>query len=305
MPTLTYLPDNRRIESLAGETLLETSLRHAIPHTHVCGGIARCSTCRVMIVDGLQHCAPRNSRELLLAERLRLGPDIRLACQTTVSGDATLRRLVLDFEDIALTSQLTADRTPISAGEEKKIAIMFADIRNFTGVSETLPPYDVIHVLNRYFAQMDREIHRHDGYINNYMGDGLLALFGVGHPEHAALNAVQAGLDMLQAVEKLQVYLQGVYGMSFNIGIGIHYGEVVLGTVGGPGQRRMTAIGDAVNLASRVEQANKEYGTQLLVTEAAYAEVRQQVQAGRQFVDVALKGKRGGYRLYEIIGAGD
>jgi adenylate cyclase len=304
MPTLTYLPDNKQVEALTGETLLETSIRLGIPHTSVCGGIARCSTCRVMIVEGLQHCSPRNSRELLLAERLHLGPDIRLACQTTVTGDVTLRRLVLDTEDIELTSQLTADRTPVSVGEEKKIAILFADIRNFTSLSEALSAYDVIHILNRYFMQMDKVIHLHGGYINNYMGDGLMALFGVDHPENAALNAVQAGLGMLAAVEKQKAYLQSVYGMIFDIGIGIHYGEVVMGSVGGQGQRRMTAIGDAVNFTSRIEEANKEYGTQLLITESAYQEVRQYVKPGRQFDNATLRGKSGVYALYEITGPG-
>jgi adenylate cyclase len=303
MPTLTYLSDKKQIEALADETLLEASLRHDIPHTHVCGGKARCSTCRVMIVEGLQYCAPRNSREQQLAERLHLGPEIRLACQTTVTGDITLRRLVLDFEDIELTSQLTADKSSISVGEDKKIAILFADIRNFTTFSEALPPYDVIHVLNRYFAQMDKVIHQHGGYINNYMGDGLLALFGVDDPGHAALNAVHAGLGMLEAVEKLKVYLQGVYGMSFNIGIGVHYGEVVLGSVGGQSQRRMTAIGDAVNFASRVEEANKEFGTRLLISEAAYAEAGGHFVTDGIFEQVVLKGKSGQYRLYEIIGS--
>lgn len=304
MPTLFYLPDNKRTDTLAGETLLETSLRHNIPHTHVCGGIARCSTCRVMIIEGLQHCEPRNSRELMLAERLHLGAQLRLACQTTVTGDVTVRRLVLDFEDIELTSQLNPDKSPNSAGEEKKIAILFADIRNFTGFSEALPPYDVIHVLNRYFAQMGKVIQQHGGFINNYMGDGLLALFGADNGQDAALHAVRAGLGMLEGVEKLKLYLQGVYGMSFTIRIGINYGEAVLGSVGGQGQRRMTAIGDAVNFASRVEEANKEYGTQLLISEAAYAEVHLHFRAGRTFDAVVLKGKSGQHKLYEIIGTG-
>lgn len=302
MTTITYLPDNRRIEALAGETLLETSLRHDIPHTHVCGGIARCSTCRVMIMAGEVHCAPRNSREQMLAERLHLGPEIRLACQTTVTGDVTLRRLVLDTEDIALTSQLKPDKSPQPVGVEKKIAILFADLRDFTRFSEALPPYDVIHALNRYFALMDRVIKQRGGFINNYMGDGLMALFGVEQPQDAALNAVRAGLGMLDAMESLNAYLQNVYAISLRIGIGIHYGEAVLGSVGGQGQRRMTAVGDAVNFASRVEEANKEYDTNLLVTGPVYAAVRQSVQTGRQFKDVTLRGKSGSYSLYEISG---
>jgi adenylate cyclase len=302
LPTITYLPDNKSVESEEGETILQTSLRLGIPHTHVCGGNARCSTCRVIVLDGLENCSQRNSREQALANRLHFSPQIRLACQTLITGHVTLRRLVLDEADVELTSQLTPDKTPITAGEEKKIAILFADIRKFTAFSESLPPYDVIHVLNRYFDQMGKVINRNGGYIDNYMGDGLMALFGVDDPQDATLKAVRAGLGMLEAVEQLRAYLENVYAMSFQIGIGVHYGEVVLGSIGAKDSRRMTAIGDAVNLASRIEQANKEYGTQLLVSEHAYDEIRQQARVGREFADTAMKGKSGKYKLYEIVG---
>jgi adenylate cyclase len=258
-----------------------------------------------MIVEGLENCVPRNSREQLLADRLHLGPQIRLACQTTITGNVTLRRLVLDSADIELASQLRPDKTPISTGVEKKIAILFADIRNFTPFAETLPPYDVIHVLNRYFYRMDKVIHQHGGFINNYMGDGLMALFGVDHSEETVFNAVKAALSMLEEVEKLKPYLDNVYGTNFNIGIGIHYGIAVLGSVGGEGQRRMTAIGDTVNMASRVEAANKLFSTRLLITEYAYDEIRKIVRIGRQFNDVKLQGKSGSYSLYEVISVTD
>lgn len=302
MPTITYLLDNRSVESEEGETILDTSLRLGIPHTHVCGGNARCSTCRVIILDGLENCSRRNSREQELANRLHFSPQIRLACQTLITGHVTLRRLVLDAADVELTSQLTPDKTPIAAGEEKKVAILFADIRKFTAFSEPLPPYDVIHVLNRYFDQMGKVINRNGGYIDNYMGDGLMALFGVHDPHEATLSAVRAGLGMLEAVEQLGAYLENIYAMSFQIGIGVHYGDVVLGSIGAKDARRMTAIGDAVNLASRIEQANKEYGTHLLVSEHAYDEIRRQARVGREFADTAIEGKSGRYKLYEIVG---
>ncbi len=302
MPTITYVPDNKSVESEEGESILQTSLRLGIPHTHVCGGHARCSTCRVIILKGLEHFCERNSREQALASRLNFTPQIRLACQTSISGNVTVRRLVLDAEDVELTSQLNPDKTPISAGEEKKITILFADIREFTAFSEALLPYDVIHVLNRYFNQMGRVIKRHGGYIDNYMGDGLMALFGVDDPRDSTLRAVEAGLEMLEAVEQMRTYLENIYGMSFKIGVGVHYGEVVLGSIGAKDARRMTAIGDAVNLASRIEQANKELGTRLLVSENAYNEIHQRACVGGEFVDTPLKGKSGRYKLYEIIG---
>ena len=106
---------------------------------------------------------------------------------------------------------------------------------------------------------------------------------------------------MLEAVAKLKPYLQNVYRMSFEIGIGVHFGEVVVGSVGGEETKRMTAIGDAVNLASRIEEANKECATQLLVSESTFLEVQPSVRIGQQFRR-SLKGKRGKYKLYEIIG---
>src|SRR5574341_1214681 len=264
MPHLYYLPDERDVEAHADETILQASLRSGIPHTHVCGGYARCSTCRVLILEGLAHCAPRNAKEQAMAERLRFGPTIRLACQTTVTGDVKLRRLVLDAEDVEVTSQLgSAGTTPGAVGQEKQVAILFADIRGFTSFAETLPPYDVVHLLNRYFYLMGQVIGRHGGYIDNYMGT--------------------------------------LHKRSFEIGVGVHFGEVVVGAVGAPDKKRVTAIGDAVNFASRIESATKTLSTQFLISEDAYTQVSEQVKVGRR-VRVALPGKSGDHALYEVTG---
>lgn len=304
MPRIYYEPDERDVEVEPSEPILYASLRAGIPHAQACGGNARCSTCRISVLDGLAHCAPRNTQERVLAERLHFSREIRLACQTTVTGDVSLRRLVLDAEDVELTSQLSADAAPVSVGEEKLIAILFADIRGFTSFSENLPPYDVIYVLNRYFHQMGKVISRHGGHIDNLMGDGLMALFGVEQPERAALRAVKAGFDMLAEVENLRPYLETVYDMSFRIGIGVHYGEVVVGTVGAAQMKRMTVIGDAVNFASRVESANKEQGTSFLISEDTYREVKEEIVVGKECAEVNLKGKSGAHVLYEVIGLG-
>ena len=105
MPLLEIFPDHRTCEIAVDETILAASLRVGIPHTSVCGGTARCSTCRVLILEGVEHCAARTPEEQTLAERLSFGPGIRLACQTKLSGNAKIRRLVLDQEDVELTNQ--------------------------------------------------------------------------------------------------------------------------------------------------------------------------------------------------------
>jgi adenylate cyclase len=302
---IRFDPDEREVEASDSDTVLDASLRAGIPHAHACGGNARCSTCRVSVEAGLEHCAPQGERERALAERLRFSPEVRLACQTTVSGNVCVRRLVLDEEDVELTERMTESGVPASLGEEKEVAVLFADIRGFTSLSERLPPYDVIYVLNRYFNHMGRVISAHGGYIDNYMGDGLMALFGVDDPTDAPLRAVRAALGMIEEVGVLRPHFESLYEASFRIGVGIHFGEAIVGTVGATGRRRMTAIGDAVNFASRVEAANKEYGTELLISAETYERVRERVVAGREIAEAVLKGKAGSHALYEVLGVSE
>lgn len=303
MSQIYYHPDEKEVAVKETETILRASLRAGIAHTHVCGGHARCSTCRVMIVDGLENLNPRNEREQAMADRLKFGADIRLACQTTFQGEIRLRRLVIDDEDIKLHDQTMPGREAGSAvGSEKRIAILFSDVRGFTNFSEALPAYDVIHSLNRYFDQVGQVIAAHGGYIDNYMGDGIMALFGVEDPTDAALRAVRAGLDMLKVVDSsIKPYFEAIYARVFDIGVGIHCGEAVVGTIGARNRRTETAIGDAVNFASRIESANKEAGTRLLISEATLHEVRDYVQVGKS-ASLMVKGKTGEYQLYEVVG---
>ncbi|MBI3241009.1 MAG: adenylate/guanylate cyclase domain-containing protein [Chloroflexi bacterium] len=300
MPHITY-QNEKLIEVEPATTILQASLQNGIPHTHVCGGNARCSTCRVLVLSGLEHCCPRNEKEQKMAERRHFSPAVRLACQTTLGGDVTLRRLVIDNEDEELVDQEVAGGTaPRSVGEEKQIAILFSDIRGFTAFSEAHLPYDVIHVLNRYFNRVGSIINRHGGQIDNFMGDGIMALFGLDDAPDATLRAVRAGVEMLAAVEAMQPYFEAQFKTNFRIGIGLHFGEVVLGVVGVGERRRLTAIGDAVNLASRIESANKEARTEFLISEDAYEQVKSHVQIGRH-IELPIKGKTGEYSLHEVL----
>jgi adenylate cyclase len=300
MPRIHYLTEGRTIEIGSDTTLLRASLDHGIAHTHVCGGNAKCSTCRVLVIEGLGHCCPRNEREARLAGDRRFSADIRLACQTTVSGDVTLRRLVLDAEDILLVDAEARGAAVGSAGEERQVAILFSDIRNFTAFSEAQLPYDVVHALNRYFNRVGAVVTRHGGQIDNFIGDGMMALFGAtAESANPSLDAVRAALDMQAEVAAMRAYFDAQYKFDLRIGIGIHYGEVVLGAVGFGERRRLTAIGDAVNLASRIESMNKEAGTTLLISGSAWEQVRDAARCGR-VLEVPLKGKSGKYPLYEI-----
>jgi adenylate cyclase len=296
-----YQPDNVDVSTDVSKTILTTSLEAGIAHTHVCGGNARCSTCRISVVEGLEFCQPRNDREHILAERLMFSPEVRLACQTRIDGDVKVRRLVLDDNDIQITSQINPGAAPESIGEEKHLAILFTDIRGFTSFAESLPPYDVVHALNRFYQQVDQAISRAGGDVNNYMGDGMLVLFEGATPAEASLRAVQAALGMLDAVTMLKPYFEATYGRPLDIGIGIHYGQVVVGSVGVPRQKRLAVIGDAVNFASRIESANKETGTHLLISDDTYEPIKDRVQVGKS-VTIMVKGKTGEHMLYEVVG---
>jgi adenylate cyclase len=178
--------------------------------------------------------------------------------------------------------------------------ILFADIQGFTAFAETLMPYDVVHVLNRYFNLMDKAIRHQQGYINSYMGDGLMALFETADPAAGAEQSIRAGLAMLLEVAKMQPYLQELYHRSFNIRIGLHYGQVVAGAIGALGDRKQTVIGDAVNMASRIETANKEIGSRFLISETVYELVKNKISVGK-IAEVNLPGKSQVHNLFEVL----
>ena len=298
MASIEYIHEKTVDESDGDATLLDISLKNGIPHMHVCGGRARCSTCRVMVVKHPENAQPRNDAEKELAKLKGFEENIRLACQTKVAGPVAVRRLVIDREDV----EIALAESPVTSGRDRGLALMFTDVRGFTTFSEKFLPYDVIHILNRYFRKMGEAVLRFNGTIDKYMGDGLMALFGEHSDGRAAcLDAVRAGLKMLEELKDLNAYFKEHFDIEFRIGIGVHFGEVVLGEIGHPKKMSRTAIGDAVNHASRIESTTKKAGVEFLVSHAVYELIRDDVVIGKRF-EAGLKGKSGRHRMYEIKG---
>jgi nitrite reductase/ring-hydroxylating ferredoxin subunit len=158
-----------------------------------------------------------------------------------------------------------------------------------------------MYILNRYFVQVGDIIERNGGYIDKFVGDGLMAIFGVDGQPDAPLRSVQAALQTLAAVDLMKPFYASMYDADFDIRVGLHYGEAVLGSLGSIGHERLTAIGDVVNVASRVEIANKEAGTRLLISEALHEKVQDSVEVA-DFVRVRLRGTSERMTLYEIDG---
>src|SRR5262245_31024548 len=200
MAVIRFLPDGVDVDAKPGKSLLDVALKAGIPHTHACGGNARCTTCRVLVVDGGGSLAEPTWKETRVARKLGLGTSYRLACQTKIGGDAVVRRLVIDPADVALTD--FRDR-PAPVGVEREVSVLFSDIRSFTPLAESLLPYDVIHLLNRHYYEMGSVIAARGGHITAYMGDGLMALFGLDDDSgpDAPHQAVLAGIEMLERQE--------------------------------------------------------------------------------------------------------
>ena len=293
-------PDRADVPVSPGQTLLEAMLAANLPLAHACGGNARCSPCRVRIETGAEQCESRPADELAMAERLGFDDDTRLACRTRLRGDVDVRRLVIDAEDMALATRPADSAGARAVGREATLTLMFTDVADFTPLSEVLPPYDVIHLLNRWFTAAGEVVTRFGGRIDNYMGDGFFAVFGDSEDSVTdVLDSVRAGLELVSVAADVSRYAESIYGRPFGVRVGIHRGQVVVGGLGAASLVRETVIGDAVNVAARIEAANKPAGTRLLVSDAVADLVRGRVTFGKS-VDAELKGKVGAHRLHEV-----
>ncbi|GIL00657.1 MAG: adenylate/guanylate cyclase domain-containing protein [Alphaproteobacteria bacterium] len=264
--------DGTVITSAPGTTLLDISRSGGIPHMSVCGGRARCSTCRSLIVDGLENCSPVTEAERNLLKKLNADPDIRLACQARIMGDVQVRPLIQSGSRAAVPRNVD----PLGWGVERDAAILFLDIRGFSRISERSLPYDVVFILNSLFGEIGAEIEAAGGYIDKFMGDGLMAIFGLAAtPQEASRDAIRAALAAEHAARRSSRVLTHHLSEPIRIGIGIDTGTVVIGRIGRTSDQtspsRLTAIGDTVNIAARLESATKELGAAMVISARTFA----------------------------------
>lgn len=300
-PMVTYEDDGVSACAVSeGQTLLEVSVTNRVPHFRECGGRGRCTTCRVHVFDGLQNLSERTARETRIAKERGWLPHVRLACQTHVHGDVRVRRLIRTPADVSLLQTETLHDEP---GREVEVAILVCDIRQFTPFVDAHLSYDVVHLLNRFFNHLGEPILLNSGYIYQYVGDEMVGLFGLdgGSAAQNAMRAVRAGLGMLSALDELNVSIQEEFGVTLDVGIGVHMGPLVVGQVGHPSRKAFSAVGDAMNVASRIESATKELGARFLVSEAIYDQLAVPMREGLH-EEVALKGKGGTHTLVELLG---
>lgn len=187
-------------------------------------------------------------------------------------------------------------------GEEREVTILFSDIRNFTGLAERLEPTEVVDLLNDYFSEMVGVISRNAGILNKFVGDGIVAIFGA--PEshgNDAERAVKTALEMMERLKEFNRKLAEKGRPELSIGVGINTGRVVVGNIGSIERMEYTAIGDAVNLASRLEELNKDLGTGILISPSTYEQVKAVVQS-KKLGQVKIEGKEKDVWVYEVVG---
>lgn len=204
-------------------------------------------------------------------------------------SDDIMERVVKNIDELKL------------GGKRAVVTVLFADIRGFTSMSEKMSAEEVSNILNEYFTEIEPIITKHNGIINKFIGDAVMAIFGepILDKEHA-LNAVKCANDMLKKVRKLQHKWLEEGKPKIEIGIGVNTGEVFVGNIGSERRMEYTVIGDTVNLASRIESYNKIYKTNFLIGPTTYEDVKNYVNVIK-ISDVQIRGKAQKLDIYEVL----
>lgn len=203
----------------------------------------------------------------------------------------------------SVINEMLKDPSKLKLGGDKKdLSVLFSDIRGFTTISEKLSPEELVHLLNEYLTAMTDIVFKYDGTLDKYMGDAIMAIFGapLTQPDHAG-RACQAALDMMSELHRLQKKWQEEGKPALNIGIGVNSGDMVVGNMGSQMRFDYTVMGDMVNLGSRLEGINKEYGTNIICSEFTYNAVSDSMCC-RELDMVRVKGKELPVKIYELLG---
>lgn len=297
--TITYT-GGQRVSARGGLSILEISRLNNIPHASVCGGRARCSTCRIRVIEGPADMPPPNLNEQKVLRRVGAPANVRLACQFRPETDLTITTLL---------PAVTTDAANVLVdkyfwGVEQEVTVMFCDLRGFTKLSQQRLSYDVVFLLNQYLGRMSEVIVDTGGYVDKFMGDGIMAIFGMDKTARTgareALAAVRAMGGVLDALnQSLHEELRGMLEM----GIGLHSGTAILGRIGAAGKssaaRGVTALGDTVNTASRLEGACKELNMQAIISKAVVEKAEADLE-GLETRSLEIRGRAGALEVVMV-----
>ncbi len=255
--------NGRVLKGIPGQTILEIIRSHSIPHASLCGGRGRCTTCRVRVGQGcveLDRPSPLEKSALL---RIGAAPNVRLACQTRPHAPIEITPL--------MPANLNVDsewREGGVSGEEREIVALFVDLRGSSKFSERHLPYDVLFILNRFFLEMSDALIDSHGHYAQFEGDGLLALYGLESGlDQGCRDVLRGTVDMQKRIDQLNRKLENELREPLRIGIGIHCGQAIVGTMGPPSAPNYSAIGDCVNAAAHLQVKSKELGCVAVISD--------------------------------------
>ena len=264
MINLSY-GNGRTVRVPRGLSVLEASLRYNVPHASVCGGRARCSTCRIRVIGDCSTLPKPSPREAFVLDRVGASdPSIRLACQLRPESDLSFFQL---FMPQAMSANAHASH-PHRIGQERYLVSMFVDMRGSTRLAEKQLPFDTVFIVNRFLAAVSKAVIECGGQPNQFVGDGQLALFGLAaSPQVACRQALRAAAMISANVDELNQFLSHDLREPLRFGIGIHGGEVIIGDIGYRDHMVFTALGDAVNVAARLQDMTKSIGCEAIASE--------------------------------------
>jgi adenylate cyclase len=295
-PAMLTHAAGRRVLVIVGATVLETLREHGIPHASVCGGRARCTTCRILVTEGLDQLAAASGLEAKALARIGATAGMRLACQIRPTAD------------ISIVPLLTADASAADGavrggleGSERAVTVVFVDMRGSTRLGEAKMPYDVLFVLNQFFHEMTKALAATNGHYSQFTGDGLMALYGLdaAAPVAGALDAIRGAREMLNRLDQLNRRLGTDLAEPMRIGIGIHHGEAIVGAMGPPRSQIITAIGDTVNTCARLEGLTKDYDCVAIISRRA-AEAAGLDLGDRELHHAPVKGRAEPVEFYAL-----
>jgi adenylate cyclase len=268
MINLSY-GNGRTVRVPKGLSVLEASLRHNVPHASVCGGRARCSTCRIRVIGDTSLLPAPSQREAFVLNRVgATDPSIRLACQLRPETDLSFFQLFMP----QTVSTVARGSQPHRIGQERYLVSMFVDMRGSTKLAEIQLPFDTVYIVNRFLGAVSQAVIACGGQPNQFVGDGQLALFGLSTgPQTACRQALRAAAMIATNVDELNRFLSHDLREPIRFGIGIHSGEVIIGDIGYRDHIVFTALGDAVNVAARLQDMTKTLGCEAIISEEVRA----------------------------------
>jgi adenylate cyclase len=283
-----------------GPTVLEMFRRFGIPHAALCGGRARCATCRVLVMDGNDKLPKPGPNEAKLLRRISAPEGVRLACQIRPREDLQVQILLASRLNAGATRAFELD----DAAGKRGLTVVVADLRAFSALSARQLPRELIGLLNRFFDEMGQAITAHDGRIDAFYGDGFMAVFGLeGQPSHGAQAAISAAGDIVRAVDALNREYGAALPLPLRIGIGIHTGDAITGSVENDnlGRREIT-VGETVMVASQLESATRRVLADIVVSEDTIR-ASGRSYAGTTALKIAIKGREKPLTAYGFASA--